>query len=166
MTQEHRVLSTNAPLGEIQPIGSANNGGGERCLVQTVDPATPAPGASWAPRWTPGPWQMSGGRRSDVIYGHGIGPDGGLMIAAVPYSDLTPGEHIASLADARLIASAPCLYEALVEAKKELWMTARSQWAMADFKNWAVVQQIDAALTKADGKVRDPLLKATEGAGG
>lgn len=29
MTQRQQVLSTKAPLGEIQPIGSANNGGGE-----------------------------------------------------------------------------------------------------------------------------------------
>lgn len=37
---------------------------------------------------------------------------------------------------------------ALVEAKREMWVGARSQWTLADFKNWAVIQQIDAALTK------------------
>lgn len=41
------------------------------------------------------------------------------------------------------------MVKALVEAKRELWATARSQWTMEDFKNWAVVEQIDAALDKA-----------------
>ena len=35
---------------------------------------------------------------------------------------------------------------ALVEAKREMWIGARSQWTMEDFKNWAVIQQIDDAL--------------------
>lgn len=55
---------------------------------------------------------------------------------------------------ARLLAAAPDLREALVEAKKALWIGARGRWNLADFKNWAVVQQIDAALTKADGVER------------
>lgn len=38
---------------------------------------------------------------------------------------------------------------ALVEAKREMWCIARTQWTMADFKNWAVIQQIDAALDAA-----------------
>lgn len=44
------------------------------------------------------------------------------------------------------------LYEALVEAKRELWAGARHQWTSADFKNWAVIQQIDAALAKAKAR--------------
>ena len=35
---------------------------------------------------------------------------------------------------------------ALVEAKREMWRTARHHWTLADFKNWAVVQQMDDAL--------------------
>lgn len=54
---------------------------------------------------------------------------------------------------ALLIASAD-LRDALIEAKKALWTGARDQWTMADFKNWAVIQQIDAALTKATGVAR------------
>lgn len=46
------------------------------------------------------------------------------------------------------------LVDALKAAKAQMWIDARSTWAMADFKNWAVVQQIDAALTKADGVAR------------
>jgi hypothetical protein len=38
---------------------------------------------------------------------------------------------------------------ALVAAKREMWIAARHQWTLADFKNWAVIQQIDAALDKA-----------------
>jgi hypothetical protein len=46
------------------------------------------------------------------------------------------------------------LYDALVAAKQEMWLVARHQWTMGDFKNWAVVQQIDRALQAADGKQR------------
>jgi len=54
---------------------------------------------------TPGPWQVSGGRSRQDTYGHTIGPDG-LGIACVFYSDRTNADHLASLADARLIAQA------------------------------------------------------------
>lgn len=37
--------------------------------------------------------------------------------------------------------------EALVASKRELWDGARHSWTLEDFKNWAVVQQIDAALS-------------------
>ena len=54
-------------------------------------------------------------------------------------------------ANARAIAATPLLIAALVEAKREMWLSARAQWTMADFKNWAVIQQIDAALDAARG---------------
>jgi hypothetical protein len=43
---------------------------------------------------------------------------------------------------------------ALKAAKQQMWIDARPTWTMADFKNWAVIQQIDAALTRADGLAR------------
>lgn len=55
---------------------------------------------------------------------------------------------------ARVMAASDDLLEALVQAKKALWLDARAQWTMADFKAWPVVQQIDAALTKATGVAR------------
>lgn len=60
--------------------------------------------------------------------------------------------------DAELVEA---LKLALIEAKREMWLTARHQWTMADFKNWAVIQQIDAALEQADGKPRAALSRAT-----
>lgn len=54
----------------------------------------------------------------------------------------------------RLIAAAPALYDALVAAKRELWMLNRHSFNLSDFKNFAVVQQIDAALTQAEGRAR------------
>ncbi len=50
--------------------------------------------------------------------------------------------------------AAPALAAALVEAKREMWMAARDQWNLSDFNNWAVIQQINAALTLFDGKAR------------
>ena len=55
---------------------------------------------------------------------------------------------------AALLVASSDLRDALIEAKKALWIAARDQWNLSDFKNWAVVQQIDAALTKADGVER------------
>lgn len=49
---------------------------------------------------------------------------------------------------------APALYHALIAAKKEMWDMARRDWTMGDFNNWAVMQQINAALTLSDGKAR------------
>lgn len=48
----------------------------------------------------------------------------------------------------------PDLYAALTVAKRELWNFSMARWNLSDFKNFAVVQQIDAALSKADGKDR------------
>lgn len=50
---------------------------------------------------------------------------------------------------------APALYAALVEAKREMWAWSRDQWNIEDFNNFAVIQQINAALTLTDGKPRD-----------
>lgn len=70
-----------------------------------------------------------------------------------PSEDGQTGDLVATCfqdeAHANLIKSAPALMAALIEAKREMWMIARDQWTMADFKNWAVIQQIDAALVKA-----------------
>lgn len=43
------------------------------------------------------------------------------------------------------------LVAALVAAKREMWLAARSAWTLSDFSNWAVIQQINAALTRSDG---------------
>jgi hypothetical protein len=59
-----------------------------------------------------------------------------------------------AMATARMFAAAARLHTALIAAKQEMWMMCRTSWNMADFKNFAVVQQIDAALTLADGKPR------------
>lgn len=66
-------------------------------------------------KWTPGPWAVSGARRREnlrqtlaVIRSDGAG------VSYVPYSDRTDADHIQSHADARLIAAAPEMYEALL----------------------------------------------------
>lgn len=60
--------------------------------------------------FTPGPWQVSGVRqKSDKYEGHMVGPDGDGVVL-VPYND---NDHIECLANARLIAAAPELLDAL-----------------------------------------------------
>jgi len=38
------------------------------------------------------------------------------------------------------------LREALLAAKQHMWIDAAPCWTMADFKNWAIIQQIDDLL--------------------
>lgn len=37
----------------------------------------------------------------------------------------------------------------LRDAKREMWMTARNAWTMADFKRWDIIERIDAVLHPA-----------------
>jgi hypothetical protein len=96
-----------------------------------------------APGSTNGPWGWLG----DTLAG---GSNGTHLL----YASESPGLGDAAELNRLQIAASPDLYDALVEAKKEMWLSARHQWTLADFNNWAVVQQINAALTKADGKAR------------
>ncbi len=62
-------------------------------------------------KWTKGPWQKSGARCASPAYkGHGVGPDGQSYVVIVPYNDR---DHHECLANARLIAQAPAMAEAL-----------------------------------------------------
>lgn len=105
---------------------------------------------------TPGRWfadfhneRREGGRFITMV----TGGNQLVPVAAVPTGVDGYGRD-EGRANARLIAAAPDLLAALIAAKQELWLSARSQWTMRDFKNFAVVQQIDAALEMADGKPR------------
>jgi hypothetical protein len=110
---------------------------------------------------TPPPWRVEDRRLTHPTMGIKSGGEGLLIQAqhAGPGSSRNvatvnsyPHESVED--DARLLAAAPELLAALIEAKQELWRSARADWTMADFKNWAVVQRIDAALEKADGLPR------------
>lgn len=46
------------------------------------------------------------------------------------------------------------LLDVLKAAKRQMWIDASSTWTMSDFKNWALIQKIDAVLTLADGVAR------------
>lgn len=100
---------------------------------------------------TPGPLRVDG----RDIYGKYRGTD---QLVGTAYREergrntIDDGQE--AEANARLWAAAPDLLEALIAAKRELWDIAREQWNLEDFNNWAVVQQINAALEKADGKPR------------
>lgn len=104
-------------------------------------------------KWSPGPWRVDGERdpsRGQRIAATIDGATFTICYAETPQQGGIP-RHDMREANARLIAAAPALFEALVAAKQEMWMAARDQWTMADFKNWAVIQQIDAALARARG---------------
>lgn len=112
-----------------------------------------------ASKYTPGPWVV--GPADDTVVTH-LGADGQRYTVAEIDGDYNQPETWPVMeANARLIAAAPDLYEALVAAKQHMWIDASSHWTKADFSNWATIQQINAALEKADGKSRPgPIAKA------
>jgi len=46
------------------------------------------------------------------------------------------------------------LIAAAVAMKREMWLAARPHWNLSDFSNWAVIQQVNAALETIDGTPR------------
>ena len=44
---------------------------------------------------------------------------------------------------------------ALIEVKREMWREAQPKWTMADFLNWAIVQQITSAIARARAALGD-----------
>jgi ABC-type nitrate/sulfonate/bicarbonate transport system substrate-binding protein len=98
---------------------------------------------------TPGPWEIVRYGDGDSLVIHDSRGDWRVCFLATPGDD---GDFEGIKANARLIAAAPELLEAVVAAKRELWDIARGQWNLEDFKNWALVQQIDTALAKVRGQ--------------
>lgn len=105
---------------------------------------------------TPGPWTVDGPPENQIVWSAAEN-----RVCFLAHSSGLDTKR--DIATGRLIAAAPNLLAALVAAKQALWLEARSRWTMADFKNWAVVQQIDAALELADGKLRAALSRASSG---
>ena len=122
---------------------------------------------------TPGPWALSGmtgpepklyGRSHKVtvqeltaifVAGWEDNPDDAKEAAANASFIAASRELVPALAaerDAlraeveRLRGAATACEAALVEAKREMWIGARDHWTMEDFKNWAVIQQIQSAI--------------------
>lgn len=77
------------------------------------------------------------------------------FILNVPNGEVT-------FSDLNRAAAAPEMADALVAAKREMWASARAEWTMSDFKNWAVIQQIDAALRLANTGSTEPPHKGEE----
>lgn len=115
--------------------------------------------------WTPGPWKVrdridNATRRCLIV----ASDDHYRALATIPDTRRfdaagmfeNGGSYAEIDATARLMAAAPALYDALIAAKRELWAMARYTWTIEDFNRWAVVEQINAALTAADDEPRGP----------
>lgn len=104
-------------------------------------------------KWTPGPWVVSGvrGRMGSTpilaVYSEAPGPMQDKTHALVLYGDGSAPQHIQAHADARLIASAPDLYEAL----KDVLRIARAA-STGVTGNIARIAKAEAALAKARGE--------------
>lgn len=102
--------------------------------------------------FTPGPWQVSGIRQSSDKYkGHMVGPDGDGVVV-VPYNDK---DHIECLANARLIAAAPEMYDVLKEAADCLAeIYAKYSLKIGPFSSQA--QRINGVIQRTLNKVDSP----------
>lgn len=115
---------------------------------QTVDLSTPAPGASWAPPWTPGPW----GVREQTVRATAYRFEAANVAWVYDTTKMPPG---AARANTLLIAAAPDLYEALVALHAACELRANQEGG--DF---------GPDIGPAAELAKAALLKATEGAGG
>lgn len=112
-----------------------------------------------APQFTPGPWQRSGVRVK--LGGHdclAVGPDG-FSIAFLPIGN-RPFEQAGAIADARLIAAAPELYEAV--AAMIAWDDAeKAARPFDEDAGRAFYRRMDLC-AEAFEKARDALAKAVQ----
>lgn len=97
--------------------------------------------------YTPGPWKL-------IWHGNERYPFPLSVHSADDANWIARDGTVSSRANARLIAAAPDLYEALKEAKAIIGCTVPSDWEgmnlpVPDTKSW------DAALRKAEGKDND-----------
>ena len=101
------------------------------------------------PAFTPGPWQTDAECGDESV----LGPDGAMVAdCAIFGMRVNRTEHI-NRANARLIAAAPDMYEALLAAKVVIEMMERPE-GMGGRVNAALdkrLAQIDAAIAKAEG---------------
>lgn len=89
------------------------------------------------PKFTPGPWSING---TWIMAGH-------LHVATIPRAhdgDWSPS-------NAHLIAAAPAMHEALVEARATIQQLVAARWSEAEGEpeDWTV--EIDTALSLARG---------------
>jgi hypothetical protein len=106
-----------------------------------------------APKFTPGPWRAIAGRG-----GHGRvlvftdEDEGERFIVAEVSLDTDDPTNAVALADARLIAAAPDLYEALRTCRAELRNYERTELGGPNPSALAAIDEANVALAKAEGR--------------
>lgn len=100
-------------------------------------------------RFTPGPWKISRSSNSDFVKIDGEGwTQLGTVAVRMSYS---PFDHPEGVANAQLMVSSPCMYEALEEARHAIRHEVCEGQDRAN-ECWAVLSRIDEALAKARGE--------------
>lgn len=86
-------------------------------------------------------------------YGLSVNPWNDVSDADAKYIEtVVPETVLALISRIRLLEEEKAASrQALLAAKREMWSAARHEWTLDDFNNWAVIQQINAALRSAGG---------------
>ena len=95
-----------------------------------------------APKHTPGPWRINAADRTEIV--SDLDP---MVIARTPVNLY---QREAALANARLIASAPDMYEALKRQFENIGRWRETGVAASPEESESIYEQTVAALTKAD----------------
>jgi hypothetical protein len=95
-------------------------------------------------KFTPGPWRHCECGKCQTVWG---GVDGSILVHDTPKDeDIATPTSAMGIANARLIASAPELYEAIKEMNR-LWMQN------VEWHDWEpCVRKAEEALAKAEGR--------------
>ena len=98
---------------------------------------------------TPGPWRSTKGARDTVHIGPDVRNDAGRIVAFVSYDGAPVGDGAEADANARLIAAAPAMLEALRIALENAWVISDHDCAMPRVDFDALL----AAFTQAGGEL-------------
>lgn len=96
-------------------------------------------------KWTKGPWSVDGPPWNQIVWSSAEN-----RVCFLAHSDGLDDER--DIATGHLIAAAPDLAEALVEAREVILSLKNSRWSEAEGSDSDWVGFIDAALLKATGE--------------
>lgn len=108
------------------------------------------PTASLEVKYTPGPWTITGRKDRDWLFAEIVSEGAGLMVAEIRGATFIDGiEHAEHSANARLIAAAPEMLEALKLIQRDLNIPG------LPFCTMSAALAVGLAIAKAEGQANE-----------